>query len=262
MMQSCSSRACRVAGESKPPKFNAIMINCSRLIATSEETHNRHSNNTPTRGSSFNARIAQIRRPLPLGLSHLAACPSHGTTLRTRASPTGTWPPCSLPLTWSNASRNSLSHWDSTTLQLAPHMEQRFAQEPLPLGLGHLAACPYHGSTLRVRASPTGTRPPCSLPLTWSNASCKSLSHWDSATLQFAPHMEQRFTQEPLPLGLDHLEAFSSHGSTLRARASPTGTRPPSSLPLPWSNASSKSLSHRDLATYFKSNASRKSLSH
>ncbi|KAL2461758.1 hypothetical protein Adt_45178 [Abeliophyllum distichum] len=132
MMQSCSSRACRVTGESKPPKFNAIMINCSRLIVTSEETHDRHSNNTPTRGSSFNARIAQIRRPLPLGLSHLAACPSHGTTLRTKASPTRTWPP---------------------------------------------AACPSHGATLCAIASPTGTRPPCSLLLTWSNASRKSLSH-------------------------------------------------------------------------------------
>ncbi|KAL2485116.1 hypothetical protein Adt_29872 [Abeliophyllum distichum] len=99
---------------------------------------------------------------------------------------------------------DGLSHWDSATLQLAPHMEQRFAQEPLPL---------------------------------------------DSAILQLAPHMEQRFTQEPLPLGLGHLAACSSHGATLRARASTTGTRLPCSLLFTWSNASGKSLSHWDSAT-------------
>ncbi|KAL2485117.1 hypothetical protein Adt_29873 [Abeliophyllum distichum] len=164
--------------------------------------------------------------------------------LRPRASPTGTRPPYSLPLPWSNALRKNLSHWDSTTLQLAPHMEQRFAQEPLPLGLGHLEACSSHRIILRARASPTETRPPCSLPLPWSNASRKSLSHWDSATLQLAPPIEQRFAQEPLPLGLGHLAACSSHRATLRTRASPTRTQPPCSLLLTWSNTSRKGLSY------------------
>ncbi|KAL2461757.1 hypothetical protein Adt_45177 [Abeliophyllum distichum] len=127
-------------------------------------------------------------------------------------------------------------------------MDQRFVQELLPLGLGHLVACPYHGATLRARASPIGTRPPilkatlrarasptrtwppCSLLLPWNNASRKSVSHWDSATLQLAPPIEQRFAQEPVPLGLGHLAACPSHGSTLHARAFPTGTRPLSVL--------------------------------
>ncbi|KAL2485128.1 hypothetical protein Adt_29884 [Abeliophyllum distichum] len=190
-----------------------------------------------------------VQEPLPLGLGYLAVCSSHGVMLRARTSPTGTRPPCSLPLLWSNALHKNLSHWDSTTLQLAPPMEQRFAQEPLPLGLGHLAACSSDRGILRARASPTGTRPPCSLPLPWSNASHKSLSHWDSATLQLAPPMEQRFTQEPLPLGLSYLAACSSHGAMLCATACLTGTRPPCSLPLPWSNTSRKSLSHWDSAT-------------
>ncbi|KAL2504483.1 hypothetical protein Adt_20104 [Abeliophyllum distichum] len=220
-------------------------------------------------------RLAQ--EPLPIGLGHLAAYSSHGATLRTRASPTRTRPPCSLLLprsnasrkslfhrdsatlqfaphmdlllTWSNASHKSLSHWDAATLQLAPPKEQCLAQEPLPQGFGHLAACSFHGATLRARASPTGTRPPCSLLLTWSNTSRKNLSHWVSATLQLALSMEQSLAQEPLPLGCGHLAACSSHGATLRARASPTETRPPCSLLLPWSNASCKSLSHEDSAT-------------
>ncbi|KAL2491492.1 hypothetical protein Adt_27120 [Abeliophyllum distichum] len=104
MMQSCNPRTRHIAGESKPLKFNAIVINCSRLIATSEETHDRQSNSTSTCGSSFNARTTQ---------RHLCAS----------ASPTGTLPPCSLLLPWSNASLKCLSHWDSATLQPVPPME-------------------------------------------------------------------------------------------------------------------------------------------
>ncbi|KAL2541394.1 hypothetical protein Adt_02372 [Abeliophyllum distichum] len=113
------------------------MINCSRLIATSEETHDILSNNTPTRGSSFNARTVQRRY------------------LRSRASSTGTRPPCSLLLPWSTTSLKGLSHWDSATKQLAPPMEHNFAQGPLLLGLSHLAACSSHGAQLHSRASPT-----------------------------------------------------------------------------------------------------------
>ncbi|KAL2480242.1 hypothetical protein Adt_33208 [Abeliophyllum distichum] len=152
-----------------------------------------------------------VQEPLPLGLGHLVACSPHGATLRARASPTGTRPHCNLLLTLSNASRKHLSHWDSATLQLAPHIEQCFVQAPLPLGLGHIATCSFHGATLRTRASPTRTRPHCNLLLPWGNALCKSLSHWDSATLQLAPHIEQRIAQVPLPLGLSHIAACSSH---------------------------------------------------
>ncbi|KAL2486858.1 Uncharacterized protein Adt_31614 [Abeliophyllum distichum] len=130
------------------------------------------------------------------------------------------------------------------TLQLAPPIEQRFMQGPLPLGFGHLAARSSDGATLSARTSPTGTRPHCSLLLLWSNASLKCLSHWDSATLQLAPPMEQRFTQGPLPLGLGLIAACSSHGATLRSSASPTGTRLLCSLLLPWSDNSRNCLSH------------------
>ncbi|KAL2485727.1 hypothetical protein Adt_30483 [Abeliophyllum distichum] len=105
--------------------------------------HVDHHFNASTRGSSFNARFAQGRHFWLKGLSH----------------------------------------WDSATLQPAPPMEQRFTQGPLPLGLGHLAACSSDGATLRSRAFSTGTRPPCSLLLRWSNAALKGLFHWDSATL-------------------------------------------------------------------------------
>ncbi|KAL2475732.1 hypothetical protein Adt_36468 [Abeliophyllum distichum] len=74
------------------------------------------------------------------------------------------------------------------------------------------------------RASPTGIPLPCSMLLRWSNASLKGLSHWDSATLQPAPPMEQRLAQGPLPLGFGHLAACSSYGATLGSRASPTTT--------------------------------------
>ncbi|KAL2481394.1 hypothetical protein Adt_34360 [Abeliophyllum distichum] len=142
------------------------------------------------------------------------------------ASPTGTRPPCSsLLLPWSNASHKCLSHWDSATMfQLAPPMEQCFAQVSLPLGLGHhVSACSSHGATLRTSDSPTGTQPlSCSL-LPWSNASRKCLSHWDSAIMfQLALPIEKRFAQVP----------------------SPTGTRPTScSSLLPWRNASRNNLS-------------------
>ncbi|KAL2526394.1 hypothetical protein Adt_11448 [Abeliophyllum distichum] len=48
----------------------------------------------------------------------------------------------------------------------------------------------------------------------------------------------------PLPLGLGHPVACSSHGAQLRSRASPTGTRLPSNLLLPRSIGSLKGLSH------------------
>ncbi|KAL2485778.1 hypothetical protein Adt_30534 [Abeliophyllum distichum] len=176
--------------------------------------------------------FAQV--PLPLRLGHLAACSSHGAQLRSRASPTGIRPPCSRLLSWSTASLNGLSHWDSATLQLAAPMEYSFAQGLLSLELFHLAAGSSHGAQLRSRASPTG-RPPCNLLLPRSIDSLKGLSHWDSSTLQQAPPMEHNFTQVPLllglgqwqlaptmkhsfdqvhlPLGLCHLAACSFHGA-------------------------------------------------
>ncbi|KAL2487116.1 hypothetical protein Adt_31872 [Abeliophyllum distichum] len=74
----------------------------------------------------------------------------------------------------------------------------------------------------------------------------------------------------PLSLGLGHLAACSARGAQLRSRASPTGTRTPSSLLRPrstasasqtgtsplnkllstWTTASFKGLSHRNFATY------------
>ncbi|KAL2485012.1 hypothetical protein Adt_29768 [Abeliophyllum distichum] len=89
-------------------------------------------------------------------------------------------------------------------------MEHSFTHGPLLLGLGHLAACSFHGAQLRSRASPTGTRPPNSLLLPWSTASL----------MERSPYF---FTaSSPLPLGLGHLAACSSHGAPFRARA----TRP------------------------------------
>ncbi|KAL2461383.1 hypothetical protein Adt_44803 [Abeliophyllum distichum] len=117
MMQSCNPRAHCVAGESTLPKFNATMINYSRLIATSEEMRDRHSNNTSTRGSSNNLMHTLpkeeifAQEPLLLGLGYLMACSSHGAALRTRDSPTGTRPPpCSSLLPWSNSFCRSLSY--------------------------------------------------------------------------------------------------------------------------------------------------------
>ncbi|KAL2517259.1 hypothetical protein Adt_13506 [Abeliophyllum distichum] len=127
--------------------------------------------------------------PVPLELGHLASCSSRGAQLRSKG----------------------LFHWDSATLQLAPPMEQSFAQTILEVA-------PSKEHSFAQRASPTGTRPPCSLLLPWSKASLKCLSHWDSATLQFAPPVEHSLAQ----------------------RASPTGTRPPCSFLLPWSTASRK----------------------
>ncbi|KAL2480569.1 hypothetical protein Adt_33535 [Abeliophyllum distichum] len=99
--------------------------------------------------------------------------------------------------------------------------EHSFAQGPLPLRLGHLAASS-----------------------SCSTASLKDLPHWDSTNLQLPPPMEHSFAQGPLPLGLNHLTASSSHGAQLRSRASPTRTRPPHSFLLPWSTVSLKGLSH------------------
>ncbi|KAL2476060.1 hypothetical protein Adt_36796 [Abeliophyllum distichum] len=92
--------------------------------------------------------------PLPLRLGYLLACSFHGATLRTRASPIGTRSPSNLLLPWSNASYKGLSHLDSATFQLAPPMEQRFAQGPLPLGLSHLAACSLYRATLHSKYLP------------------------------------------------------------------------------------------------------------
>ncbi|KAL2533714.1 hypothetical protein Adt_07065 [Abeliophyllum distichum] len=196
--------------------------------------------------------------PLPLGLSHLAACSSHEAQLCSRTFPTGTRPPCSLLLPWSTASLKGHSHWDLATLQLVPPMEHSFAQRPPPLGLRSRASSTGtwppcillpQVAQLRLRASPTGTRPPCSLLFPWSTALLKGLSHWDSTTLQLAPSMEHSFAQGPLPLGLCHLASCSSHGVQLRSRASPTGTRPPCSFLLPWSTALLKGLPHWDSTT-------------
>ncbi|KAL2480593.1 hypothetical protein Adt_33559 [Abeliophyllum distichum] len=56
---------------------------------------------------------------------------------------------------------------------------------------------------------------------------------------------------------LGHVAACSSHGAQLRSRTSPTRTRPPCSLLLPWSTASLKGLSHRlgHVATCFSHGA-------
>ncbi|KAL2541037.1 hypothetical protein Adt_02015 [Abeliophyllum distichum] len=103
MMQSCNPRARRSEVESKPPKFNAIMIYCSRLITTSEETRDRQS---PIVLQHVDHHLMPAlpkehsfaQGPLPLELGHLAACSYHRTQLHSRASPTGTRPPCSLLL--------------------------------------------------------------------------------------------------------------------------------------------------------------------
>ncbi|KAL2457869.1 hypothetical protein Adt_46193 [Abeliophyllum distichum] len=105
-------------------------------------------------------------------------------------------------------------------------MDYSFDQVPLPLRLGHLAACSVHGPQLRSSASPTETRPPSSLLL----------------------HGAQ-LRSRPLLLGLGHLVACSSYRTQFRSSTSPTGTRPSSSLLLPWSIASLKDLFHWDSAT-------------
>ncbi|KAL2470512.1 hypothetical protein Adt_38648 [Abeliophyllum distichum] len=100
MMQSCNLRARRSAVQSKPPKFNAIMIYCSRLISTSEETRDRQS---PIVLQHVDHHLMPAlpkehsfaQGPFPLGLDHLAACSSHRATLHTSVSPTGTRAPCS-----------------------------------------------------------------------------------------------------------------------------------------------------------------------
>ncbi|KAL2466380.1 hypothetical protein Adt_42231 [Abeliophyllum distichum] len=187
--------------------------------------------------------------PLPLGLGHIAACSSYGAQPRSRASPTGTRPHCSLLLPRSTASLKGLSHWDLAAMQLAPPTEHSLAQGSLPLGLGHLAACSSHEAQLRSRASPTGTQPHGSLLLPRSTASLKGLSHWDSTTSQLAHSTEHSFVQGPLPLGLDLIAACSSHGAQPRSRAFPIRTRPHRSLLLPRSTASFKGLPYWDSAT-------------
>ncbi|KAL2497089.1 hypothetical protein Adt_22639 [Abeliophyllum distichum] len=60
---------------------------------------------------------------------------------------------------------------------------------------------------------------------------------------------EHNLAQMPLPLGLGHQEACSSQRTQPRSSASPTGTRPPSSLFLPRNTSSLKCLSHWNSAT-------------
>ncbi|KAL2517958.1 hypothetical protein Adt_14205 [Abeliophyllum distichum] len=81
----------------------------------------------------------------------------------------------SLLLLRSTASLKGLSHWDSATTQLAPPTEHSLPQGSLPLRLGHIAACSSHGAQPRSRASPTRTRPHCSLLLPRRTASLKGL---------------------------------------------------------------------------------------
>ncbi|KAL2487113.1 hypothetical protein Adt_31869 [Abeliophyllum distichum] len=145
-----------------------------------------------------------VQGPLPLGLSHLAACSTQGAQLRSRASPSGirphssllrlgittslkglppgTWTPSSLLLLGSSASLKGFSHWDSTTYKLAPLKEHSFVQGPLPLGLSDLVACSSQKVQLRSKASPTGTRPPNCFFSQMSTTSFMGLSHWNSAT--------------------------------------------------------------------------------
>ncbi|KAL2492835.1 hypothetical protein Adt_28463 [Abeliophyllum distichum] len=184
--------------------------------------------------------LAQV--PIPLGLGHQPACSSQGTQPRSSASPTGTRPPSDLFLPRNTASLKCLSHWDSATKQLVPLKEHSLAQVPLPLGLGHLpacskehslaqvplplgfghqAACSSQGTQPRSSDSPTGTRPPSNLFLPRNTASLKCLSYWDSATKQLVPPIEHSLAQVPLPLGLGHKRACSSHGTQPRSRASP-----------------------------------------
>ncbi|KAL2542783.1 hypothetical protein Adt_03761 [Abeliophyllum distichum] len=124
---------------------------------------------------------------LPLGLDHLATCSTHGARPRSSVSPTGIRPPSSCIIPRNTASLKGLSHWDSTTLQLAPPKEHSltqvplplglghlavasskehiFSQGPLPLGFGHLAACSSHGAQPRSSVFPTRTRLPSNLLL-------------------------------------------------------------------------------------------------
>ncbi|KAL2466611.1 hypothetical protein Adt_42462 [Abeliophyllum distichum] len=87
--------------------------------------------------------LLQRNKPRPMGLVHLAACSSKGT---------------------------SLAQWDSTTLQLAPPQEQASPNgtrppcslllqrnKPRPIGLGHFAACSSRGTSL---AQVPRSRPP------------------------------------------------------------------------------------------------------
>ncbi|KAL2454029.1 hypothetical protein Adt_48469 [Abeliophyllum distichum] len=202
--------------------------------------------------------LAQV--PLSLGLGHQAACSSHGTQPRSRASPTRTRPPSSLFLPRNTASLKCLPHWDSATKQLILPKEHSLAQVPLPLGLDHLAACSKkhslaqvpiplglghqpacssQGTQPRSSASPTGTRPPSDLFLPRNTASLKCLSHWDSATKQLVPLKEHSLAQVPLPLGLGHLPACSKEHSLAQvplplgfghqAACSSQGTQPRSS---------------------------------
>ncbi|KAL2487114.1 hypothetical protein Adt_31870 [Abeliophyllum distichum] len=219
--------------------------------------------------------------PLQLGLGHLGACSSQGALLRSRAfpigtrlptsllrprraasfqlrsraSPTQTRPSNSLFRPKSTASFKGLSHWDSATYQLAPPREHSLAQGPLPLGLDHLTDCSAQGAQLYSRVSLTGTRSPSYLLCPRSTDSLKLAPSKEHSFIQgplplglghlaACSAQGEQLVQGPLPLGLGHLAACSAHGAHLRSSASPTGTRPPSSLLRLRSTASLKGLSH------------------
>ncbi|KAL2541889.1 hypothetical protein Adt_02867 [Abeliophyllum distichum] len=177
--------------------------------------------------------------PLPLRLGHFSACSSSQEAyIRLRASSTRTRTLSSILLFPSSiALLKGLSHWNSATSQHAPPpKEHHFTQGPLPLRLGHVAACfSSQGASLRLRASSTGTQPLSSILSfqgaslhSWASptgtqplyimvllprsiASRKGLPHWDLATSQHAPpSKEHRFARGPLPLGLGHFAACSS----------------------------------------------------
>ncbi|KAL2525131.1 hypothetical protein Adt_10185 [Abeliophyllum distichum] len=142
-------------------------------------------------------------------------------------------------------------HVDHHLMHALPK-EHSFSQGPLPLGLDHLAAGSSHGIELRSSASPTGIRPPYSWLLPWSTASLKDLSHWDSATLRFAPSHGAELRSSASLTGIGRLAAGFFYGTQLHSMASSTRTRPLCDLLFPWSTASPKGLSHWDSANHKK----------
>ncbi|KAL2517954.1 hypothetical protein Adt_14201 [Abeliophyllum distichum] len=156
MIQPCNPRARDSVGKARPPKFNAPMINCSRLTTTSEETGLSHWDSAtlqlapPTVHSLTQGPLplglgrrqlapptehSFAQGPLPLGLGHIAACSSHGAQPLSRVSPTRTRPHCSLLLPRCTASLKGLSHWNSATLQLAPPTAHSLAQGSPLIGI-------------------------------------------------------------------------------------------------------------------------------
>ncbi|KAL2541059.1 hypothetical protein Adt_02037 [Abeliophyllum distichum] len=110
------------------------MINCGRLITTSEETRYILSNNTPTRTQSFNARCPTPRlfnclshrdSALSKCLSHrdsaLSKCPSHRDSALSKGLSHWDSALSKCLSHWDSALSNCLSHWGSACTQRDPH---------------------------------------------------------------------------------------------------------------------------------------------